>query len=249
MNNIFSLTGKTFLVTGASSGIGFETCKTIHSLGGKVIAIARNEENLKDLIKQLNPDEDNFIKADLSDKNDIKLITEQITNIDGIVHSAGVVTLSPLKFINEEKMDLLYEINYKSIVLLMQSIVKAKKLNKGSSVVFVSSIAGLYGMKGNGMYAGTKGALISVSKVFANELAAQKIRVNCVAPGMVKTQITQETINQLSAEVIAEDEAKYPLGYGEPEDVANPICFLLSEASKWITGQTLTLDGGRTAII
>jgi len=249
MNNIFSLTGKTFLVTGASSGIGFETCKTIHSLGGKVIAIARNEENLKDLIKQLNPNEDTFIKADLSNKSDIKLITEQITNIDGIVHSAGVVTLSPLKFINEEKMDLLYEINYKSIVLLMQSIVKAKKLNKGSSVVFVSSIAGLYGMKGNGMYAGTKGALISVSKVFANELAAQKIRVNCVAPGMVKTQITQETINQLSAEVIAEDEAKYPLGYGEPEDVANPICFLLSEASKWITGQTLTLDGGRTAII
>ncbi|RZK40224.1 MAG: SDR family oxidoreductase [Pedobacter sp.] len=249
MNNIFSLTGKTFLVTGASSGIGYETCKTIHSLGGRVIAIARNEENLKDLINQLNPNEDTFIKADLSNKSDIKLITEQITHIDGIVHSAGVVTLAPLKFINEEKMDLLYEINYKSIVLLMQSIVKAKKLNKGSSVVFVSSIAGLYGMKGNGMYAGTKGALISVTKVFANELAAQKIRVNCVAPGMVKTQITQETINQLSAEVIAEDEAKYPLGYGEPEDVANPICFLLSEASKWITGQTLTLDGGRTAII
>ena len=249
MNSIFSLKGKIFLVTGASSGIGYETCKTISSLGGRVIAVGRNEKNLISLMNELGEDGHQFIQADLSKLDDIKLIIDKTPNIDGIVHSAGVVTLSPLKFINEEKMDALYNINYKSIVLLMQSITKSKKINKGSSIVFVSSIAGLFGMKGNGMYAGTKGALISVTKVFANELAAQKIRVNCVAPGMVKTKITEETINQLSAEVIEQDEAKYPLGYGEPEDVAYPICFLLSPASKWITGQTIVLDGGRTSII
>jgi NAD(P)-dependent dehydrogenase (short-subunit alcohol dehydrogenase family) len=104
-------------------------------------------------------------------------------------------------------------------------------------------------MKGNGIYAASKGALISISKVWANELAVNKIRINCVSPGMVKTEITNKSIENLSIEVIQEDEKKYPLGYGEAIQVANPIIFLLSDASSWITGQNLVLDGGRTSII
>lgn len=249
MDNIFSLKGRNILVTGASSGIGFETCKTIAALGGNVIATARNEANLKSLINELGDERHKSIVADITSPEDRENLVKSIDGIDGLVHSAGIVLLAPLKFIKEETMDKIYEVNYKSVVLLMQILVKQKKINKGASIVFVSSVAGLFGMKGNGMYAGTKGALIAAANVFANELATQKVRVNCVAPGMVRTAITAESINQLSAEVIAADEAKYPLGYGNPEDVAQPISFLLSPASKWITGQTLVLDGGRTSVI
>jgi len=249
MNTTFSLKNRTILVTGASSGIGFETCRVIGDMGGNVIATGRNEQKLIALMESLANDRHRYIVADLSIEADRAAIINSLNGIDGFVHSAGVVMLAPLKFIKEAVMDEIYSINYKSVVLLMQALVKNKKLNKGASVVFISSIAGMFGMKGNGMYAGTKGALISVTKVFANELAGQKIRVNCVAPGMVRTAITQETVNQLSEEVVALDESKYPLGYGEPEDVANPVCFLLTDASKWITGQTLVLDGGRTCII
>ncbi|WP_244950708.1 SDR family NAD(P)-dependent oxidoreductase [Pedobacter suwonensis] len=218
-------------------------------MGATVIASGRNEDNLRKLIGELKAGDHSYIRADITQASDRSKILDSIPSIDGFVHSAGVVMLAPLKFIKEETMDTIYNVNYKSVVLLLQGMVKAKKINKGASLVLVSSVAGLFGMKGNGMYAGTKGALISATKVFANELAAQKIRVNCIAPGMVRTAITEETINTLSAEVVAMDEAKYPLGYGEPEDVASPIAFLLSPASKWITGQTIVLDGGRTAII
>jgi len=249
MKNIFSLENKNILVTGGSSGIGLETCKVIASLGGNVIATARNEANLHALINELGSDKHKFIQGDLTSDSDRQNIVACMPSIDGLVHSAGIVMLAPLKFIKEDVMDTIYNVNYKSIVLLLQTILKQKKINKGASIVFVSSVAGLFGMKGNGMYAGTKGALISATRVFANELSAQRIRVNCVAPGMVKTAITEETINQLSAEVVAIDEAKYPLGYGDPQDVANPVAFLLSSASKWITGQTIVLDGGRTCLI
>jgi NAD(P)-dependent dehydrogenase (short-subunit alcohol dehydrogenase family) len=200
-------------------------------------------------MSELNSARHTYVTGDITNQSDIQVLLNSLPNLDGLVHCAGIVSLAPLKFIKVEVMDNIYNVNYRSIILLLQSIVKQKKINKEASIVFVSSIAGLFGMKGNGMYAGTKGALISATKVFANELAGLKIRVNCVAPGMVKTAITEETINQLSAEVIAIDEAKYPLGYGAPEDVANPICFLLSHGSKWITGQTLILDGGRTCVI
>ncbi len=248
MSNPFDLTGKTFLVTGASSGIGYETCLAISRQGGKFIAIARRSDFLLKLISESNQDNVQYT-LDLSNIDNIKKFVELIPNIDGIVHCAGIVSLAPLKFYSEELMNSIRSINYDSIVYLINQIVKKKKLNKASSIVLTTSIAGLFGMKGNGIYAASKGALISISKVWANELAVNRIRVNCVSPGMVKTEITNKSIENLSIEVIQEDEKKYPLGYGEAIQVANPIIFLLSDASSWITGQNLVLDGGRTSII
>ncbi|WP_343697523.1 SDR family oxidoreductase [Flavobacterium sp.] len=246
--NPFDLSGKKILVTGASSGIGYETCQAIVRQGGTFVAIARRKDFLEKLIAECGS-ENSFIAADLSKMEDIKSIVETIENVDGIVHSAGVVTLAPVKFYSEELMNEMRSINFDSIAYLINLIFKKKKINKGSSIVLVSSIAGLFGMKGNGIYAASKGALIAISKVWANEFASSKTRVNCVSPGMVKTEITSKSIEDLSLEVIQQDEKKYPLGYGEPSQVANPIVFLLSDASSWITGQNLVLDGGRTSTI
>jgi NAD(P)-dependent dehydrogenase (short-subunit alcohol dehydrogenase family) len=248
MNNPFDLSGKIFLVTGASSGIGFETCLAISRQGGRFIAIARRKNLLKKLIEQSGVD-NSYILADLTQIDDIKKIIEIIPNVDGVVHSAGIVSLAPAKFYTKEFMNAIRETNFDSITLLINLIVKKKKINKGSSIVLVASIAGLFGMKGNGIYAASKGALIAISKVWSNEFSSNRIRVNCVSPGMVKTEITNKSIEVLSVEIIQQDEKKYPLGYGEAVQVANPIIFLLSEASSWITGQNLILDGGRTSTI
>jgi NAD(P)-dependent dehydrogenase (short-subunit alcohol dehydrogenase family) len=244
----FDLSGKIFLVTGASSGIGYETCTTISKQGGKFIAVARRKDLLEKLIENSGRD-NSYIIADLSKIEDIQKIIELIPNMDGVVHSAGIVSLAPAKFYTKEFMNSIRETNFDSITLLINLIVKNKKINKGSSIVLVASIAGLFGMKGNGIYAASKGALIAISKVWANEFSNNGIRVNCVSPGMVKTEITYKSIQDLSLEVIQQDEKKYPLGYGEAIQVANPIIFLLSEASSWITGQNLVLDGGRTSTI
>ncbi len=248
MTNPFDLSGKKILVTGASSGIGYETCLAISRQGGTFIAVARRVELLEKLIKE-SGNENSFILADLSQTEDIQKIVDLMPNIDGIVHSAGIVTLAPVKFYSKELMNSIRETNFDSIALLINLITKKKKINKDSSIVLVASIAGLFGMKGNGIYAASKGALIAISKVWASEFSSNRIRVNCVSPGMVKTEITNKSIEDLSLEVIQQDEKKYPLGYGEAIQVANPIIFLLSEASSWITGQNLILDGGRTSTI
>ena len=248
-NTLFNLKGKTFIVTGASSGIGYEICKTIALMNGNYIAVARRENLLKDLVKDFPTEKCTYIVADLSHKEGIDTVLNHVEKIDGVVHSAGIVKLAPLKFYKEELLTEMRTINYDSIVMLMNSLHKAKKFNPMSSTVLISSISGVYGMKGNGIYAGLKGALIAISKVWANELAQNKSRVNVVSPGMVRTEITEESIRSLSAEVIEADEARYPLGYGNAEDVAYPVTFLLSDAAKWITGQNIILDGGRTACI
>lgn len=246
--NPFDLSGKKILVTGASSGIGYETCLAIARQGGTFIAVARRKDFLEKLVEECGTGH-SLITADLSKMEDIKTIVDTIENIDGIVHSAGIVSLAPVKFYSEELMNEMRSINFDSIAYLINLIFKKKKINKGSSIVLVSSIAGLFGMKGNGIYAASKGALIAISKVWASEFAVSKTRVNCVSPGMVKTEITSKSIEDLSLEVIQQDEKKYPLGYGDPVQVANPIVFLLSEASSWITGQNIVLDGGRTSTI
>lgn len=247
--NKFSLENKTILVSGATSGIGLELCKQIVANSGNFIGLGRNTSVLQHYIDENNLHQSKAIVADLSDEKSILASLENVEKIDGYVHSAGIVQNNPLQFFNKELYDQIRTVNLDSSLIILSQLLKKKKLNKPASVVFVSSISGMYGMKGNGIYGITKSSLNIMAKTYANELAGKKIRVNAVAPGMVNTQITLDANDFLSEEVINEDKKKYPLGYGEPEDVALPIVFLLSDASKWITGQVMVLDGGRTAII
>ncbi|MDQ3019439.1 MAG: SDR family oxidoreductase [Bacteroidota bacterium] len=246
MNTHFDLTGKIILVTGASSGIGSQVCISASEMGAKIIATGRNEDRLKQTVSKLTGDGHVYLKADLSNFKEITELVKNIPNINGIVHSTGMVRFIPLRMVTEDNLNEIQKINYNIPVLLNQQLLKNKKFYKGSSIVFITSIMALVGAKGNGMYSGTKGALVAASKVLALETAHQKIRVNCVAPGIVKSPMKDFVKEAFSNEYLSKHEQEYPLGFGEPEDIANGVVFLLSNASKWITGTTIVLDGGFT---
>lgn len=244
MKTPFDLTGKTILVTGASSGIGRQTCISIANMGGKIIASGRNEERLKVTITMLPEDNHKMFKADLTKTSEIEKMVNDLDKINGVVHCAGVLKLLPMKFYTKEYLREFNEINYEAPVLLTKTLHKKRKILNNSSIIFISSIMSQAGIIGNGLYAGTKGALVAITKVIALELAAKNIRVNCISPGMVKTLL----IDDLTFEKEIEKRIKlHPLGIGTPEDVANACVYLLSDASRWITGTNLIIDGGYCA--
>lgn len=249
-DNYFSLSNKTILVTGATSGIGFEICKQIINAGGNFIGIGRNIVSLQEYIDNSKLDACKAIKFDLIELENINsLVSELPVKIDGLVHSAGIAHVSPMQFFNFNDYETIRKINLDSVLVLFSELLKKKRINKQSSIVFISSISSIRGAKGNGLYAITKAALDSVSKVYANELSSKNIRVNTILPGMVETEMSMEAENILSKEIMDLDRSKYPLGYGEPKDIALPVIFLLSNASKWITGQSIVIDGGRSSFI
>lgn len=245
----FSLRDKLILISGATSGIGFEICKQVHNSGGNFIGIGRNTIDLQKFIDSNEILNSKVISVDLSQESQITDTVNIIDQVDGFVHCAGIVQNNPIQFFNKDLYHQIRTVNLDSALTILSQLLKLKKLNKPSSVIFMSSISGIFGMKGNGLYAITKSSLNIMAKTYANELSGKRIRVNAIAPGMVNTKITQDANDFLSEEVIELDKKKYPLGYGEPEDVALPVIFLLSDASRWITGQVIVLDGGRTAII
>lgn len=248
MKNFIDFSEKTILVTGATSGIGFEVCNQISKYGGNIIGIGRNDNKLEEMKKNISGFEG--ICFDLEKLDNIEELIEKINiPLDGIIHAAGIVQLQPIKFIDIELVNKIRTINYDSIVLIISKLLKKKAIKKESSIVFISSIAGEVGMKGNAIYSATKAALNSTAKVLASELASQGIRVNTIAPGQVETELTKQIAEQVSSEAIEIDKKKYPLGYGSPEDVSNLALFLLSEKSRWITGTTVTIDGGRSNIL
>lgn len=160
------------------------------------------------------------------------------------MHCAGIVKPYPIKFITEEKISETFDVNYNIQLLLMAQIGRKKKLAKHASVVFSSSISSSHPHKGGALYSGSKAALESFSKVIVLEFSALKVRSNCIASAMVKTPMYDYAQQQGTKEQMDEHVNKYPLGVGLPEDVANTAIFLLSDASRWMTGQTITLDGG-----
>jgi NAD(P)-dependent dehydrogenase (short-subunit alcohol dehydrogenase family) len=246
----FSLLGKTILVTGATNGIGFEICKQIATAGGNFIGIGRNIEKLQHYINDHSLEESKVVAFDLVEIENIHLLVSDLTTrIDGFVHSAGIAHVSPMHFFNYNDYENVRKINLDSVLVLFSELLKKKKINKNASVVFISSISAIRGAKGNGIYAITKAALDSISKVYANELSSKNIRVNTIQPGMVETDMSAQAENILSKETMDIDRSKYPLGYGEPKDIALPVVFLLSNASKWITGQSIVIDGGRTSCL
>ncbi len=246
----FSLIDKTILVTGATSGIGLEICKQITIAGGNFIGIGRNIEKLQNYIDYNELKQSKAVKYDLIDLKNIHLLVSELnTKIDGFVHSAGIAHVSPMYFFNYSDYENIRKINLDCVLVIMSELLKKKKINKKSSVVFLSSISSIRGAKGNGLYAITKSALDTISKVYSNELSSKYIRVNTIQPGMVETDMAMQAENVLSKEVMDIDRSKYPLGYGETKDIALPVVFLLSNASKWITGQSIVIDGGRTSFL
>lgn len=241
-----NLKGKKILVTGASSGIGRGTCILLSKFGASLIITGRNKNNLNDTLRMLDARDHLVLDADLKVEENLVRLVESIDRVDGVVFCAGIVEYFPVKFLTREKIDNIFEINFISQVLLTQKLLKQKKINKGSSLIYISSISRKLGVAGTAMYASSKAALSSFVKVLAVELANQKIRVNAVSPGIIRTPMVEGSELAFAKEDLIDDEKKYPLGYGDVDDVANYVAFLLSDASPWITGSDLILDGGFT---
>ncbi|RHL08523.1 MULTISPECIES: SDR family NAD(P)-dependent oxidoreductase [Bacteroides] len=246
MYNPFSLENKTILITGASSGIGRATAIECSKLGAKVIITARNRERLQKTFDSLEGNGHEMYFCDLSDSDAIGDMVSRISEIQGLINNAGFTKLLPLQFVKEDTLKSIMQVNTIAPIMLLQKLLKQKKLRTHSSVVFTSSLAGLGTVSvGNSMYAATKGAISAFVKNAALDLSVKKIRVNAVCPAMISTEILNSEI--VTKEQLEEDIKNYPLGrYGDPCDVAFAIIYLLSDASSWITGTNLIIDGGLT---
>jgi len=245
MENPFNLLGRRILVTGASSGIGRECCVRIAQMGGTVVATGRNEERLRQTLGLLAGADHQYIAGDLWELVTSGRMAAFLPELDGVVHSAGVTKIVPIKLLSEATVRDIMRTNYESPVMLTQQLLKSRRLRAGASVVFIASVAARIANKGNSVYAGSKGALCAFARVLALEVAPQKIRVNTLCPGLVRTSFTA-TDGPISESMLVEYEKLYPLGFGEAVDVANGVVYLLSEASRWLTGSELVMDGGLT---
>lgn len=230
MHNPFSIEGKTILVTGASSGIGKATAEMCALMGANVITIGRREVC--------------DYAVDLADASTWKELLDNMPVVDGIAACAGIANMNPYTFITAEEVDKVFKVNCFGPILLVKEIIKRKKLNKGASVVFVSSVDGPKVVHaGNTIYSGSKSALVGMARNMAIDLASKKIRVNCVLPGTTDTPMIR-TAN-VTEEMLQETAKSFPLKrFATPQDIANGIVYLLSDASAFVTGTELTIDGG-----
>lgn len=246
MYNPYSLEGKTVLVTGASSGIGKASAIECSKLGARVIITARNEERLSQTLHLLEGSGHQMYLCDLNNNEEIDNLVSQLPEIQGFISNAGYTKILPVQFINSADINGIFQVNAVAPMLLLQKLLKKKKLKKGASVVFTSSLAGLGTCSvGNSMYAASKGAISAFIRCVALELAPKNIRVNAVCPAMVDTGILDS--GTVSKEQLENDQKNYPLGrYGTPEEIAWAMVYLLSDAAGWITGDNLVLDGGVT---
>jgi len=248
MYNPFTLKGKTILITGASSGIGKATALECSKLGASLIIIGRDKQRLSATYSELDGNNHIQINADLTDESTIDKVIDELPCIDGIANIAGIVKTLPFHFISKKELDKVFDVNFFAPVLLSQKIIKKKKLNKDSSIVFVSSIDGpITAHIGNSIYSASKGAISAISRNMAVDLASKKIRVNSVLPGMTETPLIHG--DGITQEQLDIDKNLYPLKrYGDPKEIAWAIIYFLSDASAWTTGSQLIVDGGFTLL-
>lgn len=242
--NPFSLEGKTILVTGASSGIGRATAIECSKMGAKIIITGRNEERLNETFSLLNGDGHQLVTANLDIQSDIEKLVDVCPVLDGLVNNAGKGKSKPVNFLKLEDLQEVYQTNLFGVALLTKGLLKKKKLKKGSSIVFTSSISSYMTAAGLSIYASSKAAVCSYMRTCALELGVKGIRSNAVLPGMVETKLIND--GTYTNEDKQKDMLLYPLGrYGRPTDISHGIIYLLSDASSWVTGTELVIDGGR----
>lgn len=236
------LFNKSIMITGASSGIGKGIATMCDSEAGRIILTGRSVERLNLTLSQMKGEGNVCIPCDLTKKEELVALVEQLPKLDGLVLCAGQTHTSPAKFNNEIAVWQLFETNILSSMHLIRLLLQKKKLNNGASIVFISSLASIKPYVGNSLYSATKGAVNSFSKVLALELAPKRIRVNCVLPGIIRTK----EVSVFTEDEMRQQEEKIPLGFGKVVDIANACVYLLSDYANWITGTEIVIDGGQS---
>ena len=243
--NPYTLEGKTVLITGASSGIGRATAIECAKLGAKCVLTGRNEQRLNDALQALNGEGHAAFAADLTTEEGIQTIVEQCPAVDGVVCNAGINLMAPIYFLKNEEVDTVFRTNALAPMSLINALLKAKRIKSKASLVFTSSMDVVNPDAGSAAYAASKAALASFMRSCAKELAPRKIRSNAIQPGLVETGMMHN--GMVTEEDLEKNKELYLLKrYAQPEEIAWAIIYLLSDASGFVTGSVLTIDGGAT---
>jgi len=250
--NPIALNGKRYLISGAASGLGRATSVLLSKLGAELLLLDINDEGMNSTKELCGDAVVHCISANLQNPIEIKPVitaaVEKWGKLNGFVHLAGRPYVSPLKSINHNRATEIFNLNtYAAIELAKVFISKNVYKGEAGSIVFISSVYGFVGSSANVGYAMSKAALHGVTKSLSIELATKNVRVNCIAPGFVKTKMLDNVSGSFNQDYYNTLNNLHPLGLGEVDDVANAIAFLLSDMSKWITGTILSVDGGFTA--
>lgn len=242
----FSLKDKTILITGASSGIGRAMAIACSEAGATLIITGRNLDRLTETLHLLKGEGHTICVADLTKEDELAALVEFVPKLDGFVSNAGIVNPLMLQFVEKQDVDQILNTNAVSVIHLTRLLLQEKKLKKDASLVFTSSINGnRCAYIGSTLYAASKAMLTGFMKATALELAPKGIRVNCIEPGMIETDLLKD--GSILPEELDKDKQKYPLKrYGKPEEVALAAVYLLSDATRWMTGSSIVLDGGYT---
>lgn len=252
ISSVFSLKDKNILVTGASSGIGRQVAVNCSKVGARIIAVGRDDERLRETLSMMSGKNHIIMLVDLTDYEETeKKLKEALTlngKLDGVVNCAGISTTLPFLSVKPDKMELFFKTNVIGAFNLTRVAVKKCNFSeRGGSVIFISSVMGLVGEIGKSLYGVTKGATDAGVKSLSIELAHKKIRVNAILPGVVETPMSEKSRYSLNEESLSKIKALHPLGLGTPDDIANACIYLLSDASRWVTGTEFLIDGGYTA--
>ena len=243
--NPFTLIGKTVLITGASSGIGRATAIECAKLGATCVLCGRNEQRLQETLQALEGANHIVLVADLLSEEGIQAIANQAPKLDGVVCNAGINMMAPIYFLKSEEINTVFQTNVVAPMNLMNALLRKKCINNQASLVFMSSMDAVNPDAGSSAYAASKAALTSFMRSCAKELALRKIRSNAIQPGLVETGMMHN--GYVSEEDLEKNKQHYLLKrFAQPEEIAWSIVYLLSDASSFMTGSIITIDGGAT---